>query len=214
MAKTDSIALFEDRLILDPRPPVTDAELADVARRCGRPVPAGLIDLWRVSFGGHIDYDLRVDFDGEIASFSFTELFYPGSKHYHDLPGWIDHERGIAEEHGRPAGGPLRYLPFGGFEYLDRVYVGLDEGPDSGAVFAWMQALPPAWKRAPSQDSVARIADDVPAFFRLLTLEHDPFAPDVDSYAAGQEMVAAISALPDRALAAIFATKVRATIIG
>ncbi|WP_252406521.1 hypothetical protein, partial [Acinetobacter pittii] len=79
-------------------------------------------------------YDLEVDYDGHRHPFSFSELFYPDSDGYHDLWGWIEHERELAAEaaaeEGRDWNGKLAYLPFGGFEYLERLYVCVEPGPE------------------------------------------------------------------------------------
>ncbi|MEN3746778.1 SMI1/KNR4 family protein [Sphingomonas sp. HF-S3] len=189
-----AIRIFEDRLILEAQPPISDDRIAEIEARVGRPLPPGLVALWRTAFGGRLDYALSIDFNGTVAGFSCNELFYPDSDGYHDLWGWIDHEIELAREAGDPmiAQGQLRYLPFGGFEYLDRLYVCLEEGPDYGAVVAYMQGLPPAWALRLHEDSIARIADDVPGFFHLLGLDQDPFESGDDAYAAGDEMVDAI----------------------
>jgi hypothetical protein len=212
-----AIRVFEDRLILDARSPITDNQIAEVEARVGRPLPPGLLALWRTAFGGRLDYALSIDFNGTVAGFSCNELFYPDSDGYHDLWGWIDHEAELAKEAGDPmiAQGQLRYLPFGGFEYLDRLYVCLEDGPDYGAVVAYMQGLPPAWALRLHEDSIARIADDVPGFFRLLGLVQDPFELGDDSYAAGDEMVDAIESVrsTDPALADRLTALVRSTML-
>jgi hypothetical protein len=212
-----AIRVFEDRLILQAQPPITDDQIAEVEARVGRPLPPGLIALWRTAFGGRLDYALSIDFNGTVAGFSCNELFYPESDGYHDLWGWIDHEAELAKEAGDTmiAQGQLRYLPFGGFEYLDRLYVCLEDGPDYGAVVAYMQGLPPAWALRLHEDSIARIADDVPGFFRLLGLVQDPFEPEDDSYAAGDEMAEAIETVrsTDPALADRLTALVRSTIL-
>ncbi|MEU4160943.1 ankyrin repeat domain-containing protein [Actinoplanes sp. NPDC026670] len=159
------IAVFADRLILGARPPIDDETLEAVAARCAGPVPEALAALWRVSFGGRIDYQL----DGQI---SFTELFWPGSDGYHDLWGWIDHE----QEPGR-----LRFLPFGGFEYLDRLYA----DTETGRVVYWQQGLPSGWELTEG-DRADGLAVDVRALFGQLALEDDPWADgDAD---AGAEL--------------------------
>ena len=155
------LAIFEDRLILEARPPVTDDELAEVAARCGGPVPAGLAALWRTSFGGSLDYDLTVPLGGAEQALSLRELFYPDSDGYRDLWGWIEED------------GPPGYLPFGGFEYLERVYTHLP----TGEIFAWQQGLPPGWELAEG-DRAGAVAADVPALFAQLCLEQDPWETD------------------------------------
>lgn len=184
------LAVFEDRIIQEARPPIDDIALASIARRCAGPIPDGLLSLWRVAFGGRLSYGLRVAFEGHEAPASFAELFWPGSDSYRDLWGWIDHEselaREAADQEGRRWSGKLEYLPFGGFEYLERVYVKVAPGPDHGAVFIWMKGLPPAWRLRLHEDSIARVADDVPALFRELAFDIDP-AEDEDS--AGRELL-------------------------
>ncbi|GIE81695.1 hypothetical protein Aph02nite_76450 [Actinoplanes philippinensis] len=153
------IAVFADRLILEAQPPVDDETLDAVAARCAGPLPEALVALWRVSFGGRIDYQL----DGQI---SFTELFWPESDGYHDLWGWIDHEADS---------GVVRFLPFGGFEYLDRLYVDTAEGLENGRVVYWQQGLPRGWELTEG-DRADGLAVDVRALFGQLALEDDPWA--------------------------------------
>jgi hypothetical protein len=193
----NEIAIFEDRLILNAQPPISDAQLERVERRIGRKIPPGLVALWRTAFGGRLDYELDVDFNGHVAAFSMSELFFPESGGYHDLWGWIDHEFDCAEEvdDDNAKNGILDFLPFGGFEYLDRAYVCLEDGDDYGAVFAWMRGLPPAWSLRLHENSLAKIADDIPSLFKMLALESDPFADDRPEFCAGNHMVEAIDAM-------------------
>lgn len=143
---TDGIVIFQDRLILEARAPISEAERDAVEARCAGPIPDGLLALWQTSFGGRIDYALSVEFGAHVHEFSFTELFYPGSDGYRDLPGWIEHEAEHAEEAAAETGetwhGKLAFLPFGGFEYLDRLYACVEPGPDYGAVFAYAEGPP------------------------------------------------------------------------
>lgn len=194
------VAIFEDRIILDARPPIDDETLARIQARCAGPIPDGLVRLWRTTFGGRIDYDLQVVFGDHEAGFSFCELFYPDSDGYRDLWGWIEYEEDSLgedleeededdeEEWERPK---LEYLPFGGFEYLDRLYVKVSPGPDHGAVFAWMRGLPPAWQLRLHEDSVAWVAKDIPDLFRQLVLEENPFGGSED-YDSGLEIIEVI----------------------
>jgi hypothetical protein len=173
------IAVFADRLILGARPPIDDATLEAVAERCCGPLPEALVALWRTSFGGRVDYQL----DGQI---SFTELFFPDSDGYHDLWGWIEHETGSE---------PIRYLPFGGFEYLDRLYADTAHGPANGSVVYWQQGLPPGWELRQG-DRAGPLAADVRALFGQLALEDDPWeSADAD---AGTEMRDAVDELAER----------------
>lgn len=162
------LALFENRIIFDAQPPIDDDTLRKIQERCTGPIPEQLVALWKVSFGGTLDYDLRVSFADHEARASFSELFYPDSDGYHDLWGWIDHELELGERE------KLDHLPVGGFEYLVRFYVQVKPGPEHGAVSVWMRGLPPAWRLRLHADSVARVADDVRSLFRELCLEADP----------------------------------------
>lgn len=213
---TSHLAVFEGRVIYDAQSPIEANAVDAIQEHCAGPIPDGLLALWNVAFGGMIDYDLRASFGDHHAAFSFRELFYPGSNGYQDLWGWIEHEEELAqeaaEEKEREWSGKLEYLPFGGFEYLDRLYVQVAPGKDYGAVFAWMQGLPPAWRLRLHQDSVARIADDVPALFRSLALERDP-AKLGEEYGSGKDLLAAVEALSESSPAgASAATKLREVI--
>ncbi|MFM9863078.1 MAG: SMI1/KNR4 family protein [Micropepsaceae bacterium] len=218
MAKR-GFAVFEDRLIYDAQPPVDDATLAKIEAKCAGPLPEGLKALWRTAFGGSLDYALEIELGDQIVEFSFTELFYPDSGGYHDLWGWIDHEVGLAgqaaQESGATFDGRLRYLPFGGFEYLDRLYVCVEPGPRHGSVLAWMQGLPPAWVLRLNQDSAGTIAGDVPSLFRLLDLNEDPFADGVSDIATGTQVAGEIAELAreDAALAASLKQIVQGSVV-
>lgn len=192
------LAVFEGRVIHGARPPATEAEIRHVEARLAGPVPEGLRRLWAVCLGGNVDYDVSAEFDGRTFSLSFTSLFAPDDGGYHDLPGWIDHELELAgetaEETGEAWDGRLSALPFGGFEYLTRLYVWV--GPDEryGRVYVWQQGLPPAWGFRLHEDAVAPLADDVPALFRLLRLDVDPREPS-DGFPAGREVLDAIDVM-------------------
>lgn len=195
-ARRIGIVAYENRLIHDARPGITDDVITKIEQHCQGPLPEGLKSLWRSSFGGSIDYDLEVQFGDSIVEFSFTELFYPGSDGYRDLWGWIEHEVELAEEAAerdrRKFDGRLTHLPFGGFEYAERLYVCVEPGPDYGSVHGWMQGLPPGWVLRLNEDRVSRIADDVPSLFRRLDLANDPFAEDGERFAMGEQIVSII----------------------
>ena len=191
------IATFEDRIILEAQPPIDDEVLQAIGRKCAGPLPHDLIALWRTAFGGTLEYDVRANFKDHEASFSFSELFFPNSDGYLDLWGWINHEEELAKEAAAQRGvawpGALDALPFGGFEYTDRLYAIVRPGSDHGSVCGWMQGLPPAWIFSLHTDSVARMADGVRAFFRTLVLEADPDTGDEN--ATGVRMLEALDDL-------------------
>lgn len=199
--RAHGFAVFRGRLITDARPPITAAELAKIEETIGTTVPAGLLELWNVSFGGRLDYALTIPFGEFLYSASFRELFFPGSDGYHDLLGWIEHEQegyaDAAEEAGEPEPDVLPALPFGGFEYLERFYV-LTEGPDRGSVLIYAQGLPPAWKGRLNEDTVAPVAAGVAELFEMLELVEDPRTADPESFAAGSETLAKINELREQ----------------
>lgn len=189
------LAWFAGCIIHDAQPPISDAELAEVQLRLGSQLPPELVALWRCSFGGRLDYELCVDYDGHLHPYSFNELFYPDSDGYRDLWGWLEHEQECAEEvageNGEEWNGRVGFLPIGGFEYLERVYVCV-EPEEFGAIYAWSRALPPAWPLRLHEDALTRVADDLYGLFALLGFDEDPFAEGAD---AGQELLEALDEL-------------------
>lgn len=187
------IAIFRNKIILEAQPPITDAQLADLEKRIDGKVPPELLALWKTSFGGELDYDYEVSFADHLYSASFTELFYPGSKHYRDLNGWIEHEvellGEVAEERGKPAPVLSPVIPFGGFEYLERFHVSLEPG-EYGTVLVYAQGIP--WKGSLNEDSVAVTAGNIAELFDQLALNTDPFDEVSDEYSSGKNMVAKI----------------------
>jgi hypothetical protein len=197
-ARAAGIAIFEDRLILEAQPPIDDATLAKIEQHCAGPVPEGLKALWAVSFGGRLDYNLRFEFEGEIAGFSFSEIFYPDSGATCDLWGWIAHEEeGASANEDGPLDRRLHLLPFGGLEHFERLYVCVAPGREYGKVFAWMQGMPESWPLGLHSDSIAMVADDVPSLFRQLVLAADPFAPGIEPYRTCVRMTEAIGAVAE-----------------
>ncbi len=192
------LAVFRGKLILKAQPPITAEQLAEVERRVGAPVPHGLRGLWETAFGGKLDYDLEVSFDEHRYTASFGELFYPDSKGYRDLPGWIDYERELAEEaaeeDGEPAPDALSVLPFGGFEYLERVYVSL-RPERNGEVVLWASGLPPAWKVRLNEDSASVIAPSLEELFDGLSVDENPFAEGANPNLRGIRMAEAHDAV-------------------
>jgi hypothetical protein len=211
------LAQFEDRLIYEAQPSVSDTEIARIEAQLAGPVPPDLAALWRLCYGGRLDYDLDIHFGAHIDPFSFGELFYPGSRGYRDLDGWIAHERSLLAERLRRADNAdlkLEFLPFGGFEYHDRLYVrvGMD---DYGAVYAYSRGLPPAWHLQLHEASFTRVADDVRALFRMLYVAHDPLTASADDFPAGLEALKAIDLAREAGkLAASDANRLQALLTG
>ncbi len=191
--RAHGIVLFAQRVIFDAQPPMPQAQIDAVQALCAGPLPPGLLALWRETAGGQLDYDLRLRMGGNDEAISWTELFWNGSSGYHDLQGWIDHELELAQEaadeNGVPWAGRLSYLPIGGFEYLDRIYVVVDAlHPANGSVLAWKKGLPPAWQHRLHADSMATLADGVERAFAALHLDEDPLAPTGDHF-SGQALL-------------------------
>lgn len=170
--------LFAGRVIFQAQRPLAAERLAEIAALCAAPLPAGLLALWRECAGGSLDYDLEVPMLGRPEPVSWCELFFDGSRGYHDLRGWIEHELELAEEaadtDGRTFDGKLRYLPIGGFEYTDRIYVSLDPQHGIGRVDAWKMGLPPSWQGAMHEDAIGPVGADLLAAFGKLYLREDP----------------------------------------
>ena len=214
-ARAAGIAIFEDRLILEAQPPIDDATLARIEQHCAGPVPEGLKALWAVSFGGRLDYYLRIQFEDESAGFSFREIFYPDSATACDLWGWIAHEEeGASANEDEPLDRRLHLLPFGGLEHFERLYVCVAPGQEYGKVYAWMQGMPESWPLGLHSDSIAMVADDVPSLFRQLMLVADPFAPGIEPYRTYVRMTEAIGAVAqaDPQTAEALTTLVKATV--
>ncbi len=199
--RAHGIVLWADRVIFDARPPMAADEIAAVQASCAGPLPAPLIALWQTTAGGRLDYDLVLPMESDegehMEAISWSELFWNGSDGYRDLQGWIDHELECAEEaaddRDEPWSGKLEYLPFGGFEYCDRIYAVVKPAgaPDCGDILAWKKGLPPAWKGALHEDGLATLAPDLHSAFAAQFLHEDPLAPTSD-YHAGQSLLEAL----------------------
>jgi hypothetical protein len=87
----------------------------------------------------------------------------------------------------------LTHLPFGGFEYLERMYC-VTSGPELGSVYLWARALPPAWREL-TEDSVVQVSASVAELFDQLSLDDDPWSELADGSARGLEMKSAIEQL-------------------
>lgn len=155
------LAVFHGAIIIDAQPPISAFKLWRLGLQCEQPLPAGLVELWRTSFGGALDYDFRATFGAQVACLSIRELFFPGSDHYFDLDEWIAHERKLA------GGKKLAAMPFGGFESDERLFA----LPD-GSVVAGTEGL--NWPGFVTDAGMTKIAVDVPTLFRTLWLEADP----------------------------------------
>lgn len=198
------LAVYRGKIITEAQPPITDEQIAAVEAKLTGRIPAELLALWRTSFGGNLDYVLDAAFGEHRYSASFRELFYPKSDGYRDLFGWIEHELDLANEAAdndevdhsgdRPEIARLSVLPFGGFEYLERLYVSLKEGQE-GQVILWAHGLPPAWKMRLTQDSVATLAANVNELFDQLSLDEDPTSNESSKYCTGTEMLEAVDEL-------------------
>ena len=195
--RAHGLAVYRGTLILEARPPITEAERAKVEREIGTRIPEDLLELWNVSFGGTLDYDLPIALGEHVYSASFRELFWPDSNDYNDLFGWIEHEFELLEDAAEEAEVEppevLDELPFGGFEYLERLYVNTEEGT-RGRVSLYAQGLPPGWVGRLHEDTVATVAPSIPALFEQLVLESDPRAAG-DGFVRGREMVDAVDGL-------------------
>jgi SMI1 / KNR4 family (SUKH-1) len=171
------IVFFADRVIFDAQPPMTAQQISEVECFCNGALPNELVSLWKCTAGGRLDYDLTLPMGDHQMEVSWLELFYTGSDGYRDLQGWIDHEIECAEEAAQDAqrawSGKINYLPIGGFEYCDRIYVCVDPA-EYGEVIAWQKGLPPAWKYRLHEDGVTTVAKDLISAFKALHLTHDP----------------------------------------
>lgn len=195
------IVIWADRVIYDAQRPMLAEEVAAVQAQCVGPLPEALTALWRLTAGGHLDYDLTLPMNGNLEAISFTELFFNDSGGYRDLAGWIEHEQELAgeankaddakpsDESAHSGDVRLAYLPIGGFEYCDRIYVTVSDGPSHGQVLAWKQGLPPAWAHALHEDGLSPVAPDLRAAFGALYLGEDPLDSSED-FATGQSLVA------------------------
>jgi hypothetical protein len=193
LLREHGIVLFAERVIFDARPPMPSEQIAAVQALCAGPIPPDLVALWQQTAGGRIDYDLHLRMNGNEEAVSWSELFWNGSDGYHDLQGWIDHERQVAQE-AAAAGdqswdGKLTTLPFGGFEHSDRIYAVVEPGADYGHILAWKQGLPEAWAHALHEDGLTTVAHDLNAAFAVLHLDEDPLEPAGD-YFTGQALLA------------------------
>ena len=187
------IAIFRNKIILEAQLPISKAQLAKVEKKVDGKVPPDLLALWKTSFGGELDYDYEIEFGEHRYTASFRELFYPDSDHYHDLHGWIDHElelgQEIAEQQGKPIPKRTQFIPFGGFEYLERFYVSLR--PDEyGTVVVYAQGIP--WKGRLNENSIALAASSVAELFDQLSLDEDPFDKASSEHASGKDLVTRI----------------------
>ncbi len=189
--KTHKIVIFANRVIFDAQPPMTNEDMSTVESYCSGGLPPALKELWSQTAGGRLDYELTVRMNDGDEAISWSELFYNGSNNYHDLEGWIAHEKELAADAAAEAGeewnGKLDFLPIGGFEYCDRIYVGVSH-EKQGQILAWKQGLPPAWTHRLHVDAVGVLANDLHSAFELLSLEEDPRTA-VSRFPAGESFL-------------------------
>jgi hypothetical protein len=186
------IEIFADRVIFEAQPPLSSETMDSIEALCAGPLPEPLRALWCQTAGGRMDYDLTLTMNQQEEAISWVELFYNESNAYKTLIGWIEHEQKLAKEAAEEAGnrwdGKLRYLPFGGFEYCDRIYCVVAPGSEYGHIEAWKQGLPPAWTHQLNEDGLCTLGKDLYSAFRLLTLHEDPLHP-AQSYFAGESFL-------------------------
>ncbi len=209
-----ALIVFEDRVIYKAGAPIDVQTTKRIEQCLAGPIPEDLLALWQLALGGRLDYELEAPMVGIERALSFTQLFAPDDAGYRDLFGWIEHEQELVleveEETAEDAGETaeekfsedvkLSVLPFGGFEYLERMYVVVQPGPEYGHALCWKQGLPPAWVGRLHEDTVVTIAPSVRALFRQLHLEESPEAPrDDDDYRHGDEVWNAIQNFEDAA---------------
>ncbi len=164
-------AVYEGRVISSVAPAVNDEDLRAIRARCRGPIPEPLIELWSLTFGGQLDYELSADFGrGTQHALSCTELFGGTARlGQRTVQEWIEVELQAAAEEaqrqGEPAPDVLNFVPFAGFGEYERFFVRVDEGPDHGSIWVWSHALSPAVTGSTEPSGVARIADDLSALF-------------------------------------------------
>ncbi len=183
------LVLYANRVIFEAQPPMPADQIAAVQALCAGPIPQPLLDLWQLTAGGRLDYDLTLRMNGNEEAIRWSELFFNGSDGERDLQGWIDHELALVKEETPSWNGKLTALPLGGFEYRDRIYAVVEPGSGQGQILAWKQGLPPAWTHALHEDGLGVIATDLHAAFATLHLDEDPLAPSGD-YFSGQTLMA------------------------
>lgn len=178
MLRKNGIVLHRNRVIFEAAPPIAAEDLQWVEDRCAGPIPDELMAIWSVTAGGRIAYDVTVQMSGGEQSFSWVELFFRGAETYRDLFGWIEAELELLEDACRESDiafpGKLQWLPIGGFEYLDRVYIRVQPGEDFGTVSLWMRGLPPAWVGRLHEDTTGFFAPNLDDAFARMGLDADP----------------------------------------
>lgn len=181
------ITIYRGKVILDAQPPISQPQLDEIQALLTDEIPEDLIELWKLSFGGRLDYDYDVVFGSHVFSASLKELFYTDSDHYRDIIGWTKDEMYNRKK--------SQLLPFAGFEYLERAFIILD-GEERGKILYWAQGLPPAWKTRLNEDSISITANSFSELFDQLYLSANPFAPESeDNYANGLEMAEMVEAI-------------------
>ena len=190
------LAVFRGCLIHDAQPPITPAQVMDVETRIGTAIPPGLRALWDTAFGGRLGYNRINVLSGTWDRLSLVQLFHPTSNDYHTLDGWIELERELAEEaQGEDFDGVLDYLPFGGFEYLERAYVVTrDTGKEPVGTILYYMSYVPEWARI-TEKEIFVLAPNIDALFDSFAFKANPFDQDVDDLSRDTEMLEALDAL-------------------
>ncbi|MBS0343922.1 MAG: SMI1/KNR4 family protein [Proteobacteria bacterium] len=189
--RAHGIVLFAGRVIFDAQPPISAQQLAAVEAACIGPVPPGLLSLWSQACGGALDYDLTARMNGGEEPIHWAELFGHGPAGFHDLPGWIAHERqagAATDTQGTEWAPKLAALPFGGFDDTDRLHVVTEPGAQFGHVLAWKRSLPEGWPHAMHEDGLATLATNLEGAFAAMHLEEDPLEP-IGDYFTGQALL-------------------------
>lgn len=174
--RSHGLAFFADRVIYEAQPPISAESLARVEAVCPGPVPQAVRELWSVTAGGQLDYDLTVAVEGRPVAFSWADLFFHGGPGYLDLQEWIDHQVELVREGAAARGlaGRLDALPIGGYEDDERICVVADpDAPDYGSVVAWTSGAP-AWTGLPGTETAVVLAPDLHSAFGRLRIERNP----------------------------------------
>lgn len=213
--KRHKIVIFADRVIFNARPPMTQSEMRAISAQCLSEIPEPLIELWSLTAGGEVNYDLTCTMDGYEEGISFTELFFNGSNSYRDLQGWIDYEKEMLYEDECSEDSELKFedlkldlLPIGGYDYSNRIYVDLRPGEKYGRIGVMKLRYPPGCDDLMTEDGSCFIGKDLYEAFGQLYLRDDPFNP-AEEYSGGHEFFAYIDSKIEEGLNRELADKIK-----